>query len=462
MRKTDTSSPLSEHRAPAIILAVALRRDGSTGSATATTRAGDWTSSKLYSLSEKSRNILKGINNDVRVVVLMTPIDAAVLRDEGAARPLQGGVAARSRSSSSTPSATRCAPRRSRRSSAVSSREHRGVRVRGAQEVRDVGPARRLRLLRHADGPGAQDEGVQGRGAVHLGDPRRRQPEGAEGVLRDRPRRARPRRQRTATATRSSGTRSSATTSRWRRPRCSSGSVPADCDLLVIAGAERPVRRAREGGAQGVPRQGRPRARPARPRAGRPQPAVGSRGVPQGRTGCRSTATSWLIPGSGCRSSICRAVYVDEFRAHPVVERDAGAGGAPAGRALGDDDHGARGAARRSCSRPRTRAGDSATSPLNAAGQLELKKAPGDTPGPAPLGVAAAVGQGQGERLAAGRVRQLGVRRRTSTSRTRATPTSGSTRSTGSPSRSRRSASRRARRSRCSSSCRRRRCGTSC
>ena len=34
---------------------------------------GDWTSSKLYSLSEKTRNVLKGVNADVRVVVLMTP-----------------------------------------------------------------------------------------------------------------------------------------------------------------------------------------------------------------------------------------------------------------------------------------------------------------------------------------------------------------------------------------------------
>ena len=33
---------------------------------------GDWTSSKVYSLSEKSRNVLKGVTKDVRVVVLMT------------------------------------------------------------------------------------------------------------------------------------------------------------------------------------------------------------------------------------------------------------------------------------------------------------------------------------------------------------------------------------------------------
>jgi ABC-type uncharacterized transport system involved in gliding motility auxiliary subunit len=34
---------------------------------------GDWTSSKIYSLSDKTKNILKGIKDDVRVVVLMTP-----------------------------------------------------------------------------------------------------------------------------------------------------------------------------------------------------------------------------------------------------------------------------------------------------------------------------------------------------------------------------------------------------
>jgi ABC-type uncharacterized transport system involved in gliding motility auxiliary subunit len=33
----------------------------------------DWTSSKIYSLSDKTKNVLKGIKDDVRVVVLMTP-----------------------------------------------------------------------------------------------------------------------------------------------------------------------------------------------------------------------------------------------------------------------------------------------------------------------------------------------------------------------------------------------------
>jgi ABC-type uncharacterized transport system involved in gliding motility auxiliary subunit len=36
-------------------------------------KRGDWTSSKLYSLSQKSLNVLKGVDKDVRVVVLMTP-----------------------------------------------------------------------------------------------------------------------------------------------------------------------------------------------------------------------------------------------------------------------------------------------------------------------------------------------------------------------------------------------------
>lgn len=34
---------------------------------------GDWTSSKIYSLSDKTKNVLKGIKDEVRVVVLMTP-----------------------------------------------------------------------------------------------------------------------------------------------------------------------------------------------------------------------------------------------------------------------------------------------------------------------------------------------------------------------------------------------------
>ncbi|MFI5167845.1 MAG: GldG family protein [Thermoanaerobaculales bacterium] len=36
-------------------------------------RRGDWTSSKLYSLSEQTKNVLKTVTKDVRVVVLMTP-----------------------------------------------------------------------------------------------------------------------------------------------------------------------------------------------------------------------------------------------------------------------------------------------------------------------------------------------------------------------------------------------------
>ena len=34
---------------------------------------GDWTGPKLYTLSEKSANVVKAITKDVRVVVLMTP-----------------------------------------------------------------------------------------------------------------------------------------------------------------------------------------------------------------------------------------------------------------------------------------------------------------------------------------------------------------------------------------------------
>ncbi|HEY4591385.1 MAG TPA: Gldg family protein, partial [Thermoanaerobaculia bacterium] len=33
----------------------------------------DWTSSQLYSLSDKTRNVLKGLNKDVDFIVFMSP-----------------------------------------------------------------------------------------------------------------------------------------------------------------------------------------------------------------------------------------------------------------------------------------------------------------------------------------------------------------------------------------------------
>jgi ABC-type uncharacterized transport system involved in gliding motility auxiliary subunit len=39
-------------------------------------RAGDWTSSRLYSVSEKTKNVLSGLSDEIRVVVFMTPASA--------------------------------------------------------------------------------------------------------------------------------------------------------------------------------------------------------------------------------------------------------------------------------------------------------------------------------------------------------------------------------------------------
>ena len=151
----------------------------------------DWTGSQIYSLSDKTTNILKDLKDPVRVIVFMTQAQPAVHRGQGAAEPLPGAPRPSSRWSTSTPTASRCAPSSSPRSSASRSPTP-WSSWRRPQEVRDLGPARRVRLLRLPDGPGPQDEGVQGRGAVHLGDHGGGQPQDAEGLLHHRARRGRP------------------------------------------------------------------------------------------------------------------------------------------------------------------------------------------------------------------------------------------------------------------------------
>jgi len=101
----------------------------------------DWTSSKLYTLSEKSKNVLKGIATDVRVVVLMTPstplfseTKELLDRYKAASPKIQVEYIDPERDPLRTKTLAQ--------EFGVSVCEHRRVRGRRPQEVRDVGATR--------------------------------------------------------------------------------------------------------------------------------------------------------------------------------------------------------------------------------------------------------------------------------------------------------------------------------
>ncbi len=75
----------------AVILAIALTFMVNWLSARRFARA-DWTSTQIYTLSEKTENILAGLDDEIRIVVFMTPQTAMYRPGSGAARALQGGV----------------------------------------------------------------------------------------------------------------------------------------------------------------------------------------------------------------------------------------------------------------------------------------------------------------------------------------------------------------------------------
>ncbi len=99
------------------------------------------------------------------------------------------------------------------------------------------------------------------------------------------------------------------------------------------------VHRPREGRAQGLPRQGRPRPRPARPGARRPRPALGSGGTAQG---VRRAGRQRHRHRPGAQAAVLRPLggVRQRFPLPPGGGRDAGARGAAAGGAVGD--HGER------------------------------------------------------------------------------------------------------------------------
>ena len=115
-----------------------------------------------------------GLKKPVRVTVFMdrdsplwTPVSELLSRYRA--------LSQRSRSSSSTPGAIPRGPRRQRRSSGGDPPGHGGFPFRRPQEVRRRRQDGRVRVHRRPVGRAApRDEGVQGGGSVHFGDPSRR------------------------------------------------------------------------------------------------------------------------------------------------------------------------------------------------------------------------------------------------------------------------------------------------
>ena len=214
-------------------------RASSTTSAGSTTSASTGPSSQLYTLSDKSKDVLGRLDRDVEVDRLPDPASQLYVPVDRAARALRGGVEPRSR----------CARRRrqepgrgqARWSTSTASRPHNVVfRRRRGRAPRDrAGRSRRLRLLGHADGPGAADAASSRASRCspapssswsRAGSPRCCSPPATARLARRRRRRAGCRRRRTSSA---------ATTSRSRAgARSARRQVPAGTDLVVVAGPQ--------------------------------------------------------------------------------------------------------------------------------------------------------------------------------------------------------------------------------
>jgi ABC-type uncharacterized transport system involved in gliding motility auxiliary subunit len=166
-----------------------------------------------------------------------------------------------------------------------------------------------------------------------------------------------------------------------------SGSAPADCDLLVIAGPRTPFTDAEKSALSGYLGKG-----------GRAlvllDPVLGAQSRPSGLEdfvkgyGVQVNSDLVVDPSKQLPFFSVAAVYVDQFRSHPVVDGMQGlAVLLPIARSVTTAT--AQGASSTILLTTSDQGWGQRNLAANAAGQLEIKKATGDTPGPVPLGVAA-------------------------------------------------------------------------
>ena len=346
---------------------------------------GDWTSSKLYTLSAKSLNILKGLHADVRVVVLMTPStplfsETKELLDRYQAAsprikveyidperdPLRTKTLAQEFGVSTANTVVFASGGRKKyvTSDQLAEYDYSGMQMGQAPKLKGfkgeeqftaailavVNP--KVPKVYFVTGHGEHDpDAADGSGYSQLKDAIKRDNYDVE------------------------------------KTTLLAGAVPADCDLLVIAGPKAPFTDPEKAALKAYLDKG-----------GRAlvmlDPVLGDRaqssGLEELLKGYGVAVDNDLVvdPSKQLPFFSLAAVYVDQFRSHPVVDGMQGLAVLfPIARSV--TTVAAPGATSSILLTTSDKGWGQRDLKANATGQLEIKKAPGDVPGPVPLGVAA-------------------------------------------------------------------------
>ncbi len=346
---------------------------------------GDWTSSKLYTLSAKSLNILKGLHADVRVVVLMTPStplfsETKELLDRYQAAsprikveyidperdPLRTKTLAQEFGVSTANTVVFASGGRKKyvTSDQLADYDYSGMQMGQAPKLKGfkgeeqftaailavVNP--KVPKVYFVTGHGERDpDAADGAGYSQLKDAIKRDNYDVE------------------------------------KTTLLAGTVPADCDLLVIAGPKAPFTDPEKAALKAYLDKG-----------GRAlvmlDPVLGDRAQSSGLEallkGYGVAVDNDLVvdPSKQLPFFSLAAVYVDQFRSHPVVDGMQGLAVLfPIARSV--TTVAAPGASSSILLTTSDKGWGQRDLKANATGQLEIKKAPGDVPGPVSLGVAA-------------------------------------------------------------------------
>ena len=346
---------------------------------------GDWTSSKLYTLSEKSLNVLKGLTKDVRVVVLMTPStplfsETKELLDRYEAAspkvkvefidperdPLRTKALAQEFGVSTANTVVFSSGGRKKyvTSDQLADYDYSGMQMGQAPKLKGFkGEEEFTSAILAVENPKVPKVYFTTGHGEH--DPDAADPDGysqlKDAIKRDN--------------------------FDVEKTTLLSGAVPADCDLLVIAGPKAPFTDPEKAALKTYLDKG-----------GRAlimlDPVLGDR--------AQSSGLDELLKGYGVQVDndlvvdpsrqlpffSAAAVYVNQFRSHPVVDGMQGlAVLLPVARSVTTVS--APGATSTILLTTSDKGWGQRNLAANASGQLEIKKAPGDVPGPVSLGVAA-------------------------------------------------------------------------
>ena len=383
----------------------------STGSATATTPGSTGPRSQLYSLSDKTLNILKGVTrpgarhrvHDRRRRPLFTETKELLTRYEAASAKLTVEYIDPERDPLRTQQLAQ--------DFGVSAANTVVFIVGDRKKYVTSDQLAEYDYSGYADGPAAEDEGVQGRGAVHRrpswASSTRRQPKiyfttghgehDPDGAAAGR-------------AVAVQGVPQARQPGGREGRRCSPATVP---ETATCSWSPGPRRRS--------PRpESRPPSRPTSTRAGaRSCCSTPCSATSSGRSGLEALLKEYGVAvrrrprrrprTTRCRSSTCRPSTSTTSARHPVVDGHDGAGGDAAGGPLGLHRDGRGRHVDAPCSPPRPRAG--ARRDLAAIAERQpIAKDATDTQGPVSLGVAAQSETDKDNGVASGGVRQLDIR----------------------------------------------------